>query len=447
MNQYEQSLLMRLAGISNSLALQIDGEKHAQIFNKYKNKNDIRSVSQDPNYQEIFNILKANYDANMLKSPIYTIVLNQEGNFYEFGITSDSIPYFRHPYISSHSILQQKYNIGAMIPAYSDEYGMWLSAFSPIKNRKGQVVAVVMADEKLNDFHHAINTILWRTFLFSFLVFAAVITVLMWLLQKILRSEQKDRELISIAHNTIKNINEDLSIANEKLIDQDLFRKEMITNISHDLRTPLASMIGYSDVLKSKHELLTADEKKKYYDIVHSESLRLNNLVNDLFELSKLESGQVVIQSEPFSVYELISDIIQKYYLVLKDKNVELKYDITNDLGLAFGDIKYIDRLIQNLFDNAVRYVNIGGFIKVTIQDLDMFFKIKICNSGDPIAKESLDNIFERYYTGNRSDYQRAGLGLAIARNICSLHGCTITAESSEGVNTFWFTLPKAKSE
>lgn len=127
----------------------------------------------------------------------------------------------------------------------------------------------------------------------------------------------------------------------------------------------------------------------------------------------------------------------------IKSKHVDLNFEIHENLGFAVGDIKYIDRVFQNLLDNAVRYVNGGGYIKISILDVTDYFKVKICNSGDLIPQEDLDVIFDRYYTNEKTDQARTGLGLAIAKSICTLHGCTIKAESNEFVNSFWFTVPK----
>lgn len=442
-SKHEQFTLLHLAGIANSLALQIDGSLHEQLFSKYKAKDDIKNNEQDSIYYSLHKLLKTNYDANMLRSPIYTISMNDSGIFYEFGITSDTVPYFRHAYNTYHSSLNDYYKSGGMIPQYTDEFGMWLSAFAPIKNSKGKTVAVVMVDEKLNDFLASVRSELLKAFIISFVIFSIMIILLLWQMGKILSREQKDKNIIEEANLQISRINTELSDVNAKLSNLDQFRKEMISNISHDLRTPMASIIGFLDLVRNDKTSLTIEERNKYIEVAYLETHRLNHLVSDLFELSKLESGQVKMVKEPFNIYELVSDIIQKYQLKIKAKHVDLNFEISENQGLACGDIKYIDRVFQNLLDNAVRYVDEGGYIKISILDSKDFFKIKICNSGDLIPQSELDVIFDRYYTNEKSDQARSGLGLAIAKSICTLHGCTIKAESDEYVNSFWFTVPK----
>lgn len=444
-SQYEQSTLMRLAGIANSLALQIDGDQHERLFRTYKSKDDILSNVQDSQYFVIHKLLKSNYEANMLKSPIYTISMSESGMFYEFGITSDDKPYFRHPYNTYHNTLNEHYANGGMITAYQDEFGMWLSAFAPIKNANGNTVAVIMVDEKLDLFISTVRMELVKTFLISILIIVMIALLLFWQLGKILKREQKDKTMIENANMEIQRINHELSIANQKLSSLDLFRKEMISNISHDLRTPLSSIIGFLDIVKTSANQLSTDEREKYLGIAYAESKRLSLLVSDLFELTKLESGQIKIHKEPFNIYELVSDIIQKYQLKIKTKHIDLNFDIQENLGFAYGDIKYIDRVFQNLLDNAVRYVDEGGYIKISMLDAGEKFKIKVCNSGEIIPQEELENIFDRYYTKEKNDQARSGLGLAIAKSICTLHDCTIRAESNEYVNSFWFTVPKTQ--
>jgi signal transduction histidine kinase len=443
-SQYEQSTLMRLAGIANSLALQIEGDTHQAIFDSHKEQDAISRNDQDSLYLHLHLILKANYTANMLKSPVYTISMNESGVFYEFGITSDSTPYYRHPYKSYHPILNENYKVGGLIPAYTDEFGMWISAFSPIKDRQGNTVAVVMVDEKLDIFLSSVRSELMKAFLLSLFVFSIMIALLLWQMKKILRREQKDKNVIEEANSEITRMNARLTEANEKLSSLDQYRKEMISNISHDLRTPMASIIGFLDLVRDNNVDISVEDKNKFINIAFAETKRLNNLISDLFELSKLESGQVTINPEAFNIYELVSDIVQKYQLKIKAKHVDLNFEIHENLGLALGDIKYVDRVFQNLLDNAVRYVDEGGYIKIWILDDKDYFRVKICNSGDLIPQADLDVIFDRYYTKEKTDNGRSGLGLAIAKSICTLHGCTIKAESNEYVNSFWFTVPKA---
>jgi signal transduction histidine kinase len=380
----------------------------------------------------------------MLKSAVYTLVLSDDLRSYEFGVTSEEKPYFRHRYDSFHASLNTQFDQGGMIGAYKDEFGMWLSAFAPIKNSKNKPVGVVVVDEKLDLFLSSIRLQLWQAFLISIAIFLLMMAVLFYLMRNILVREVRDKNTIEEANNEIKRINKNLSEANEKLHNLDQFRKEMISNISHDLRTPLSSMIGFLEVVTDKTKIIENQDKEKYIHIAYHEAKRLNTLVTDLFELSKLENGLLILRQEPFNIYELVSDIIQKYHFRINAKHVNVHFEIHENLGLAYGDIKYIDRVFQNLLDNAVRYVYEGGYIKIWILDTETHFKVKICNNGDVISQEELKLVFDRYYVVQKDNKSGTGLGLAISKKICELHNCTIHAEGNEDVTSFWFTVPKA---
>ena len=151
-SQAENTTLMRLQGITNSLAIQIDGDAHQHLFMHYLKKDDITSNNQDSIYAQTNRLLAKNYEANMLHTPIYTIVFDSLSKQYVFGINSTNQPYFRHTYNSAPKDLMEKHYAGAMIPMYKDEFGTWLSAFSAVKNSKGEVVALVQADERFDVF-------------------------------------------------------------------------------------------------------------------------------------------------------------------------------------------------------------------------------------------------------------------------------------------------------
>jgi hypothetical protein len=169
--QAQQAKLLRLMGITNTLALQLDGDTHTALISRYRQKDAITRSDQDSLYHLLHTILAKNEAANMLKTPIYTIFFDSLTGHYAFGVTSAPQPYFRHPYTSYPKILMEKQEEGAMIPMYKDEFGMWLSAFSVIKNRAGRVVAVVQADEPFDVFLAATRREVFKNLSFSLLLF------------------------------------------------------------------------------------------------------------------------------------------------------------------------------------------------------------------------------------------------------------------------------------
>jgi signal transduction histidine kinase len=426
-DQAQQTTLMRLGGIVNSMALQIDGDAHQHLTMQYLKKDAILSNQQDSNYFKLHEVLRKNYEANMLHTPIYTILFDTLSSNYQFGVTSSELPYYRHAYTSSPKELMEKQYEGAMIPMYKDEFGMWLSAFSVIKNRKGQVVGLVQADEKFDEFISKARKQILENLLYSLLIFGIILLLLLRVLRPILRQELRDKEA--------------LAAANQQISQLDDFRKEMIANVSHDLRTPMSSILGYSEILQKKKTQLTDNEKDKYLNVIHTEAKRMNSMIGELFDLSKLEAGQIILEKEPFNISELAQDILYNYDLKAKAKNVRLISEFQDNLPLVEADIRWIDRVIQNLLDNALKYVNEGGLVQFSIFTENNLLHFKVCNTGQPIKKEHLPHIFDRYFKSTNRTSESTGLGLAIVKKIIDLHEGCIWAETNEGLTTFRFYL------
>jgi signal transduction histidine kinase len=437
----ERSSLMRLNGIAYTLAMQIDGDTHQRLIAKYVYKNAITTAVQDSDYLSIHRILQRNCQANMLSTPIYTIFLDSLNACY-FGVTSAEKAYFLHPYNSAPALLMEKHTEGAMIPRYKDEFGTWLSAFAAVKNSKGQVVALVQADEEFDKFMIQSRVSLWRSLLFSLLVGSVFLVLLVRVLQPILHKEQLNKEALAAANIEKQRINLELQQSLEQVTAIDNFRREMIANLSHDLRTPMASVLGYLEVVIQKNSQLSISERKKFLNISLAEANRLNRLVADLFDLSKLESGQIKIEPEPFNIAELAQDILQKYQLQADAKHIKLLTNFPENLPLALADVRWTDRVLQNLMDNALRYVYEGGFVMFTILEEADKLQFKACNSGDPIPEAHLDRVFDRYFKSSNQKKDSTGLGLTVVKKVIDLHGQRVWAESNDAVTTFRFTLP-----
>lgn len=440
---HQETTLMRLFGIVNSTALLIDGDLHSMLMSMYPKKDDIETTGDDMYYQRIHALLKANESANMLKTPMYTIVFDSAMHSYEFGVSSDDQPYFRHLYKKFPDQLLEQYHQGGMIPPYQDEFGHWLSAFAPIKNKEGKTVAVLQADEKYDSFISVVRSSIWKNILLSWLMIGVLFIVLFRILEHILSRELKDKHALEDANEINKKMSSQLALSLEELKKTDEFRKEMIANFSHDLRTPLASVSGYLElVLNDQQHLLKEEDTTKYIKIAYSESQRLKRLVNELFELSKLESGQIKLNPELFSLSELAQDVLNKYQVDCQEKNIALTTEFAPDIHLIRADISWIDRVIQNLLDNAIRHCNTNGFIKVTILEDAQAQHVKVCNSGEPIPLQDLPYVFDRYFTStNRGTQQSTGLGLAIVKKIIDIHRGQVRAEVNGHVTTFRFSL------
>lgn len=232
----------------------------------------------------------------------------------------------------------------------------------------------------------------------------------------------------------------------EKLKGIDKLRKELIGNISHDLRTPVASIQGYAETLILKKDQLLPEQREKYLNIIYKSCERLKKLVADLFELSKLQSNQVTLHIEPFSVAELVHDVANKYRLISKKKGININTVISKNTPVVEADISLIERVLQNLMDNAIRFCNEGDTVTIVIDPEDPeHVRIRIADTGEGISTDMLPHIFERYYKSGEYKHS-TGLGLAIVKNIIDLHGTSIQVESVPGKGTsFYFSLPVAQ--
>lgn len=427
LTEAENTTLMRLAGIVNSMALQIDGDAHQHLSMAFLKKDDIKSNTQDSIYRDLHQVLKKNYEANMLHTPIYTIIYDTLSSSYVFGVTSSEKPYYRHTYNSAPKVLMEKHYEGAMIPMYRDEFGAWLSAFSVIKNKRGEVVALVQADEKFDDFLLRARQNAWKNSFISIGVFTIFLLILLRILQPILKREQRDKEV--------------LAEVNTKISQLDNFRKEMIANLSHDLRTPMASIMGFAETLSNQKIQLSDNEREKYLKIILIESKRLNSMVGELFDLSKLEAGQITLNLEPFHIPELAHDILYKYSEVARERNIRLLTEIDEHLPLVYADLRWIDRVLQNLMDNAIKYADEGGIVKFTVSTIDEKVHFKVCNSGKGIAAEHIPHVFDRYFKATSTRKDSTGLGLAIVKKVIDLHQEKVWCEVRENLTTFRFTM------
>lgn len=258
--------------------------------------------------------------------------------------------------------------------------------------------------------------------------------------------EEGGPEFVTIA-KTFNGMADSLQSNIEELESVDRLRKELISNISHDLRTPISSIQGYAETLEMKHGSLDEQTSKDYLATIVKNSKKLNELVGGLFELSKLESGGVTLSSTPFSIAELVHDVAAKYRLASQKKGISINVTLEKGSPTVMGDISMVDRVLQNLIDNAIKFCSEGDYINI---ELDVskpeMVEVRIADSGDGIAQDKLPYIFDRYFTTpDEKNTDGSGLGLSIAKKIVELHGGTIRAESrvSQG-STFSFTLPTA---
>jgi two-component system, OmpR family, sensor kinase len=220
-------------------------------------------------------------------------------------------------------------------------------------------------------------------------------------------------------------------------------RREMVANISHDLRTPLTTMRGYLETLSLHHNELEDSEKRQYIETALSHSQSLGNMIEELFELARLDSCESVVVAEPFSICELAQDVAQKYQLRAQEKNITLEVKLNPNTPLVYGDIGMMQRVLENLLENGLRNTPVGGRVSIHIDDKSGNTCVRIADTGYGIPAADMPRIFERFYQTDKHRSGGSGLGLAIVKRILELHGSAIQVKSEiEKGTEFLFSIP-----
>ena len=237
----------------------------------------------------------------------------------------------------------------------------------------------------------------------------------------------------------------------EELRQADRMRRELVANVSHDLRSPLASIQGYLETVQMKDGALDPEDRTRYVETALKHARRLSDLVSELFDLSKLESEQIEPSPEPFPIAELAQDTVMQYTPQAEEAGVELSLDLPEERARVEADIGLIERALSNLIDNAIQYTPEGGTVQVQVRAVADGVCVAVEDTGPGIPEDDLPHIFERFYRVDKSrDRERggAGLGLAIAHKILELHDGSLTVDSEVGAGTtFRFVLPVPSAE
>lgn len=238
-----------------------------------------------------------------------------------------------------------------------------------------------------------------------------------------------------------KELGETLNYAAGELSKLDTMQKELIANISHDLRTPLTLITGYSEVMRDIPGEMTAENMQ----IIIDETERLSSLVSDLLELSRLTNGQQKINPEHFSLTEVTRQTLSRYTKLVENDGYKFVFNAESDVSV-YADKTRLLQVIYNLINNAINYTGDDKTVTVTQSVSDGKVRISVSDTGAGIPADQLPMIWERYYKvhdfHNRGKVG-TGLGLSIVKNILQMHGADFGVTSREGEgSTFWFELP-----
>ena len=261
-------------------------------------------------------------------------------------------------------------------------------------------------------------------------------------------SEDHSLDEIDAMANTFEEMAGRIHSQMNHLQEVESLRRELVANVSHDLRTPLASLSGFLETLQLKSETLSDAEKQTFLKIAWDNTQRLTALVEELFELAKLDANEIQPQQEPFSLAELAFDLSHQFHLRARERNISFEVVADETVPQVSADVGMIERVLENLIDNSFKHTPEQGQIRLQLSNAQNRVDVSVRDTGCGISSEELPHILKRYYRKNDkridgSSKSGLGLGLAIASRIVELHGShlTVVSELQQGTE-FRFSLP-----
>lgn len=247
----------------------------------------------------------------------------------------------------------------------------------------------------------------------------------------------------SLMAESLNKMVEEIRKLMDKERESERTKNELITNVAHDLRTPLTSIIGYLELLSGKVQL-PPEMQKKYIDIAYSKSRRLEKLIEDLFGFTKMNYGKIAMHVSQVDIVKLLGQLLEEFYPNFADKGLSYELQSNVPAKIITADGNLLARLFDNLINNAIKYGAEGKRIILKINAEDETVQISVTNYGYVIPAEELPLIFEKFYRVEQSRSTHTGgtgLGLAIVKNIVDMHGGTISVKSDLDGTVFTVVL------
>ncbi len=356
--------------------------------------------------------------------------------------------------------------VGRRIPAVNP----FANNFAPPRNLPGNIIyvkilntgdgthSIVILNSTITPVNATVNTLRIQ------LVWVTGITLLLALLMGLFISRKVSDPIIKINSSAkelakgnyettfhgrgyleITELNDTLNYAAKELSKVEGLRRELIANISHDLRTPLTMITGYSEVMRD----LPGENTPENVQIIIDEAKRLTILVNDILDISQLQSGTRKINVETFNITESIRRILQRYNKLIEQEGYRIDFKSDKDIWVN-ADLVKISQVIYNLINNAITYTGEDRMVTITQSSTPRGVKVEITDTGEGISQEMLPLIWDKYYKIDKAHKRAAigtGLGLSIVKSILDMHGAEYGVESELGKgSTFWFELTLNKN-
>lgn len=335
-----------------------------------------------------------------------------------FFIVWMAIDYFAADYFM---VLMDKYNVSP-----KDVHGMFLEA-----THRALIAAVAGA--------------LMLAGLLSFLLTKRVLEPLTQMgrsAKRIMAGDYTTRVRIS-AHDEVGRLGEAFNQMSASLERVDTLRKKIVIDIAHELRTPLTNIRGYLEALTNG----VVAPSPATFESLHEETLRLNDLVEQLLQLARADAASLNLQRKPVRIPDLVDQALELFKVDFQSKMIHVQQELQTIREPVQGDSDKLMQVIRNLLANASQYTPEGGSLQITGEIENSHLRVIFANGGEPISAEDLPYIFERFYRGEKSrsrEYGGAGIGLAIVKELIEAHGGQVGADSDAEQTRIWFSLPKS---
>ncbi len=426
------AVLNRLKAISCTASLQINGDHLSQLKSTFLRKDDISSNDQSPLYLQLHRQLQEIWTVNGLKSPVYAMTYNEEAGKFEFLVTSANDPYYRHDYEQFPLKLKEDYQIGGMLDVYEDENGSWLSAYAPIKDSKGSVVALLQVDESFEDFIESAQNALVKNILLALTILIPFSLLLYSFIDRTLKVEEESKKYLEEKNEEIRIQGELIQVNNEKLEEakriiearnksldkqvkkrtQELLKanrdlETFLYRSSHDVQGPLATLKGLCTLAQYD---VDSPSTEALVNKINRTTYQLSNRVRNINAVYLIKSKK--LDKETFEFAEVLDEVKRGFKREINAHGIVLKTEIVQEI-ILHTDKEILTLAIGELLKNAIEHGATHPHPEVIItaaKQRDSFAFSVVDNGGniDPAVRNRIFKMFER------GSYRSAGAGLGL---------------------------------
>ncbi len=421
-------VLHRLMAISQTGALLLDGDMHNAIATRYPDMDQIQTTNQDVDYQKMHQLLRKIKDVNQLETPLYTIVFFPADSTFRFIVTSSDKPYYRHAYKNYPNALLNDWEIGGTLDSYHDENGQWLSAFAPVRNREGKVVALLEADENFESFAMRARNELWRNALLSMLLVIPFGLLLFNYFARTFKKQEEDQQMLLQQKEEIEAQNEEIKTQSDVIEEQnhDLEMRvqqrtaelqttnEQLANFlyhsSHDVQAPIATLKGLKQLLTYE---VSTENGKEYVGRMQITLERLDQMVKTIQKVHHVKT--IAPHYSPTNIEEVALQVFESFPM----DNSKIHFRVDANI-IIHTDRELLKMIVYEILKNALHFNPYHPNLIITIQvkQIQQQWCISIHNNGEPITNEARQNLFVMFKRGHELSHG-IGLGLYTAA-ICA---------------------------